>query len=100
VHVGGWHTLLVHTSLWQSMPVPHAVPAGHLGHPLPQSVPVSLWFFTPSVQVGTWHVPEQTLLWQSAAAPHVDPAGQSAQVPPQSRSLSSPFLVPSLQLEP
>jgi hypothetical protein len=73
----------------------------HPGHdPPPQSVSVSVAFWTPSEQLGAAHVSaEQTRLEQSAAtlqpcpvphAPHV--------VPPQSMPVSAPVLTLSEQL--
>jgi hypothetical protein len=62
VHFGAVHFLLVHVPLAQSVPVVHASSAPQRGQarrvPVgpPQSTPVSVPFFTPSVHVGAWHV--------------------------------------------
>jgi hypothetical protein len=79
----------------------HAPPlpqGGHMGPP--QSVPVSLPFFTPSVQVGAWHVaPEHTPLAQSLGMAQPPPAVHGAQIgPPQSVPVSPPFFTPSVHL--
>jgi hypothetical protein len=53
LHVGAWHTLDVHTPLWQSPATAHVEPEPHLGQvEPPQSTAVSDPFFTVSVQLG------------------------------------------------
>ncbi|CAM2194900.1 protein of unknown function [Paraburkholderia kururiensis] len=42
----------------QSVDTRQALPALQAPHAPPQSTPVSEPFFTPSVQVAAWHVPE------------------------------------------
>jgi hypothetical protein len=67
----------------------------------PQSVAVSVPFFTPSLQVGaTQVVPLQTKLTQSLPVVHPRPVPHRAQVevPPQSVPDSRPFFTRSLQL--
>jgi hypothetical protein len=65
----------------------------------PQSTPVSLPFFAPSLQVGVWHVsPLQTDELQSWGCAQCSPGSQGPQLPPQSMSVSVPFLAPSVQL--
>ena len=91
----------VHTPLTQSPAAAQVLPAVHLLHVAPpQSMSVSLPFFTPSLQVGAWQVPpEQTPLVQSAATLQPFPAVQALQVlPPQSMSVSSWFCTPSVQV--
>src|SRR6266702_5347462 len=78
-------------------------PEAHAGQvPPPQSMSVSVPFFTASAQLGDWHVPpEQTRLWQSAELPHIWPGAHAGQVPPpQSMSVSDPSLIPFTQLAP
>jgi hypothetical protein len=72
-------------------------------------MPVSVPFFTPSVQVGAWQTRgsmgvgmftpgAQTLLSQSLASTQVWPVEQGGQdPPPQSASVSVPFFTPSKQ---
>jgi hypothetical protein len=77
------------------------IPAGHALHTAPpQSMPVSLPFFTPSVQVGGAQMPlVHTREVQSAAIAHCFPGAQAGQTePPQSTSVSVPFLTPSAQI--
>jgi hypothetical protein len=51
-----WHTPLVHTPELQSPPPPQVCPLSHFVEQLPpQSLSVSLPFFTPSVHVAFWH---------------------------------------------
>jgi hypothetical protein len=51
------HLLPVHVVLVQSVPVLHALPEAHGGHPPPQSTSVSVPFFAPSVlHCGAVHV--------------------------------------------
>jgi hypothetical protein len=62
-----------------------------LGQLPPQSVSVSLPFFTPSMQLAGWHVagfPEQTPLWQSPAPVQRKPFAHFGQDEPQSTSVS------------
>ena len=76
-------------------PEAHPWPAGQSRHgAAPQSVPLSAPFFTPSVQLGAWHVPpEQLLLAQSVAVVQVMPVAHPVHVPPQSTADSVPFLM-------
>lgn len=106
-HVGAAHFELVQTALWQSVPTRHAAVAAHFVVqvvPPPQSVSVSVPFFTPSGHFGTWQVlavvPEHTPDWQSSATAQTLPFAQGAhgEVPPQSTSDSPWFLVTSEQL--
>ena len=67
------------------------LPTAHLAaQEPPQSVSVSLPFFTVSLQLGAWQVTLQTLLEQSLGAVQVLPVPQRAHdvAPPQSMSLS------------
>ena len=95
-------TELVHEPLAQSPEAAHALPAAHLPQLPPQSMSVSVPFFTPSEQVAPWHLsgaPEHTPLWQSPATAHVAPVAHLPQLaPPQSTSVSVPFLTTSVQL--
>jgi hypothetical protein len=63
----------------------------------PQSMSLSLPFFTPSAQLGAWHRPAvQSRLAQSPFPPQVLPGAHAVQRdPPQSTSLSPAFCVPS-----
>jgi hypothetical protein len=78
------------------------LPVVQPGHEEPQSTSVSVWFFTPSPQVGSWHFPpEQTPLLQSTPEEQLRLASQRGQVrlaPPQSTSLSSPLRTTSEQV--
>jgi hypothetical protein len=115
--------LAAHTLLWQSLPtiqlwlVAHLAKGAAVAHPPPQSLSVSVPFFTPSVQAGPWHVhggvgqrlftPQMPVL---QSPPHMQdrdtshraqgpsPAMQLAVPPPQSISDSSPFLTTSTQV--
>src|SRR6185503_12568885 len=80
---------------WQNWPVTQVAPQTP-----PQSVSVSVWFLTPSAQVGLWQMPAvQTPLWQSVDDVQPRPAAQRLQLgPPQSTALSLPFLTESVQL--
>ncbi len=100
LQVGARQVPVVHTPLWQSAPVLQSLPVAHpVGQEPPQSVSVSLPFFTPSLQVGSWQVlPEHTALLQSLPSLQLRPGVQSVQEPPQSVSLSSPFSTLSVQL--
>jgi hypothetical protein len=64
----------------------------------PQSMPVSVPFFTPSEQRGTWHTPPvHTPLVQSPANAQVTPLAHGEQLPPpQSTPVSVPFFTPSV----
>ena len=77
-----------------------ALPAAHLVLQLPpQSTSVSVPFFTPSVQVGTWQMlPVQTPLMQSPGPPQPPPSMQGPQFEPQSTPVSVPFLTLSEQV--
>jgi len=87
----------VQTPLEQSLDNMHALPSTHFfvgAHPPPQSVSVSVWFFTPSAHVAATHeVPLQTKLTQSLPIEQPCPVPQRAQVvaPPQSVPVSDPF---------
>jgi hypothetical protein len=106
MQVGARQTMVapLQTPLAQSLEAVQPIPGGHPGQvPPPQSAPVSLPFFTPSMQVGAWQVPGvplQTLSWQSLPALHFLPSPHRAQVslPPQSTSVSLPSRTPSAQL--
>jgi hypothetical protein len=91
----------VHTPLWQSVGCVQALLGAHAGQVgPPQSVSVSLPFFTPSKQLEGWQTePVQTLLWQSLGSAQVLLSAQAGQVePPQSVSVSLPFFTTSVQL--
>jgi hypothetical protein len=65
-------------------------------HVPPQSIPVSVPFCTPSVQLALRHVPAaHAPLAQSLAAVQRLPGGQGLHVPPQSTSVSLPFFTAS-----
>jgi hypothetical protein len=73
--------------------------SAHFGHAgPPQSTSVSISFWTPSVQVGAWHVPPlHTPSTQSAFTLQMRPSAHAAHVPPpQSVSVSLPSLTPSM----
>src|SRR4029079_2211714 len=76
------------------------VSAHLLGQVPPQSVSVSVPFFTPSLHAGALHFfvfESQTPLWQSPEAAHALPSAHLlGQEPPQSVSVSVPFLIVSL----
>jgi hypothetical protein len=65
-----------------------------VSHDPPQSMPVSVPFFTPSLHEGPAHVPPlQIRLWQSVLATHPTPPvhvlpNDVAQMPPQSTPVS------------
>jgi hypothetical protein len=93
--------LPMHTPLWQSAATPQTLPAAHLTQVPPQSMSVSVPFFTRSLHAGAWHVrgdPLHTPLWQSAATAHVLPAPHLPQLPPQSMSVSVPFFTLSVHV--
>jgi hypothetical protein len=107
LHVGIWHVFVglpVQTRLVQSDGAPQILPLPQAGHPAPpQSVSVSVPFFTVSTHVAAWQVlvglPLHTPVVQSAPVPQVFPTPQSAQFgPPQSLSLSLWFCTPSPQV--
>ena len=79
----------------QVLPEPHAVHTEP-----PQSVSVSVPFFTESVQLALWqNPPEQTPPTQSPLAAQRLPAPHFGHVaPPQSTSVSAPFFTTSVQL--
>ena len=94
---GGRVQVVTHVPFWhvpdrQSELAKQPCPTGQAGHtPPPQSTPVSLPFFTPSVQVGAAQTPfVQTTLTQSEPLPQGLPTMQleeaaqagGAQVPP------------------
>ena len=70
VHAIGTQTLLGHAPLWQSAATEHALVSAHFAaQEPPQSMSVSLPFFTPSAHEGTAHrLPVQTPLTQSTGA--------------------------------
>jgi hypothetical protein len=81
------------TPLVQSEPLLHFLLTGHFGQKAPpQSVSVSVPFFTRSVHFGAWQVTLQTPLLQSVANEQVLPATHFGHIPPpQSTSVSEPF---------
>jgi hypothetical protein len=83
--------------LEQSEPALHEVPVEHfVGQLPPQSVPVSLPFLMPSVQLAARQIPlGQLAVVQSAPVAHFSPTGHLEQLPPQSTSVSLPFFAPS-----
>jgi hypothetical protein len=88
------------TALEQSLGTLHRCPAAQRAGQAapPQSIPVSSWFETPSVQVAGWQtLPVHRLLLQSvfAAQPAASGHGPHA-APPQSVSVSVPLRRPSL----
>jgi hypothetical protein len=94
--------LVVHTELTQSPAVVQAWPLSQrlqLEVP-PQSTPLSLPFFTTSVQLGCWQtLLTHTCVLQSVPELHCWPGVHFvAQEPPQSTALSFWFLTPSIQL--
>lgn len=90
----------MHTPLTQSETEPQFLVAAHLLQLPPQSMSLSLPFFTPSVQIGAWHtLLVHTPLTQSELPVHALPAEHLPQPPPpQSTSVSLPFLTPSVQI--
>jgi hypothetical protein len=87
----------------QPLPSPHFLFVGDAAQEPPQSVPVSVPFFTPSLQVGAAQAPlAHTPLAQLAPAPvplpHIFPFAQGGHDPPQSTSVSVLFFTPSAQL--
>jgi hypothetical protein len=90
----------VHTSLAQSLPLTQPWPGPHRAHVLPpQSVPVSLPFFTPSVQLGATHLfAVHTWLEQSELPLQPCPVPQVGHDPPQSVPVSEPFFTVSVQV--
>jgi hypothetical protein len=77
------------------------LPAGHAGHAgPPQSVPVSVPFFAPSLQDSASQKPSvHTLVVQSEGARQRSPALQRGQEPPQSVPVSVPFFTLSVHVE-
>jgi hypothetical protein len=76
---------------WNSPPKVLDAPAAiastvHVPQEPPQSMLVSFWFCTPSLQVGTWHLPVvHTPLTQSEEPTHIFPVPHGGHVaPPQS----------------
>jgi hypothetical protein len=78
-----------------TLPVPQGVQVSP-----PQSVSLSSWFFTPSLQLGASHTRStQRWLEQSSGTRQAWLGSQlPPQAVPQSVSVSSPFLTPSLQV--
>jgi hypothetical protein len=59
VQFGAWQRAGVplHTPLWQSAATAQSLPLMHLEHTTPpQSMSVSSWFLTTSVQLGSWQM--------------------------------------------
>jgi hypothetical protein len=104
LQVAAWHLSgdPEQAPLRQSLATRHVFPSAHLLQLAPpQSVSVSVPFFTESLHVAAWHLsgePEQTPLWQSAAVRHVLVSAHFGQLPPQSMSVSVPFLTESLHM--
>src|SRR5690348_14574247 len=80
----------------QSLPVKQILPAAHLPQAMPpQSVSLSVPFFTLSEHVGASHMLDvQILSLQSAPFVHISPVSQPPHEPPQSTSVSVPFCTP------
>jgi hypothetical protein len=104
LQVAVWQTPPVHTPLVQSPADAHFWPSAHLrvaAQAPPQSVSLSVPFFTPSEQLGDAHAwPVHTPLAQSPLTAQPSPVGQRAQLlaPPQSTPVSRPFSTRSVQL--
>src|SRR3569623_552736 len=86
----------------QPLPSPHFLFVGDAAQEPPQSVPVSVPFFTPSLQVGAAQAPlAHPPLAQMAPAPvplpHIFPFAQGGHDPPQSTSVSEQFFTKSEQ---
>jgi hypothetical protein len=104
LQVAVWQMPPVHTPVVQSPAAPHFLPSPHFrvaAQDPPQSVSLSVPFFTPSEQLGAeqaWFV--HTPLVQSRGAAHPSPGWQREQLvaPPQSTPVSKPFFTRSLQL--
>jgi hypothetical protein len=105
MQVGVWQMPPVQTPLAQSPATEQLLPFAHFlagAHAPPQSMSVSLPFFTTSLQFAAAHaLPVQTPLTQSVPPAHPRPVPHRAQVvaPPQSVPVSLPFLIMSLQLD-
>ena len=84
------------------LPVEQLAPLARLqaGQGPPQSMPVSPWFFVPSLHDAGWHFAEvQTPLSQSEPAAQIPKSGHAVHAsPPQSTSVSVPFFVASRQV--
>jgi hypothetical protein len=83
----------------QSLPTLHPAPSAHFGQPSPpQSLSVSVPFFTPSLQLGSAHFPPlQVMLAQSFDTLQALPIPHRfMQLPPQSTSDSVPSRAPLL----
>jgi hypothetical protein len=108
VHDGGLQVPFVpQTPLTQSSPPPHPWPSMHrlpmATHGPPQSMPVSVSFLTPSMQLGGAQMRGEAAghepLMQSELPRHCLPLPQTGQeAPPQSMSVSVPLRIPSVQL--
>jgi hypothetical protein len=98
LQLGPWQICPEQTPLWQSLGAVQLCPGGQSGHvvPPPQSTPLSLPFFTPSLHVGARQVTLQTPLRQSEASEQSLPTTHLLHAPPQSTSVSVPFLTVSL----
>jgi hypothetical protein len=85
-----------HTPSTQSASFSQSRPGRHGAHGPPQSTSASVAFFTPSSQVGIWHVPSlQAPLKQSLCLSHGWPIPQGGQPPPQSMPVSAALSRPS-----
>jgi hypothetical protein len=88
----------LHTPPTQSLAALQPLPFAHFVQLEPQSVSVSVPFFTLSSHVGVAHLPAVHIpLWQSADTRQFLLEEHPGQVPPQSRSVSLPFFTPSAQ---
>jgi hypothetical protein len=86
--------------LEQSASFPQVAPVPHLGQGPPQSMSLSPWFLTRSLQRGGWQIRVvHTLLVQSLDIMQPLPSGQGSQAgPPQSLPVSDPFWIPSVHV--
>jgi hypothetical protein len=86
-----WH-VVAQLPLVQSESLLHVAPVTHPGQGPPQSMSLSSWFFTRSVQRGAWQMRvAQTLLAQSLAKRQLAPSAHGEHDPPQSLLVSVPF---------
>jgi hypothetical protein len=89
-----------HERLMQSLPVLQLLSVAQRGQLVfpPQSVSLSPWFLTTSLQVAAWQTSAvHTRLAQSLFTAQAASVAQPGQPPPQSMSVSVPFMTPSLQ---
>jgi hypothetical protein len=100
VQLGLRHVPAVQAPVAQSLPAAQRLPDGHGLHVPPQSISVSLPFFTESAHPAVWQTPAvHTELRQSLANRHAAPPLHAPHAPPpQSMSVSLPFLTKSVQL--